>query len=82
MLTDPGMSCNVCVVHTGEERQHVGVVTFDSAIHFFSFNADRSGYHMLLVPDGERPYAPAAASSLLVPLQAAIDTVSLRPDPS
>ena len=64
------------MVLTGVERQHVGVVTFDSAIHFFSFNADRSGYSMLLVPDGECPYAPAASSSLVVPLQAAIDTVS------
>jgi len=60
----------------GVERQHVGIVTFDSAIHFYSFNADRTGYHMLLVPDGEKPFAPAATSSLVVPLQSAIDAVS------
>ena len=60
------------------DRQHIGVVTFDSAIHFYSFNADRTGYHMLLVPDGERPFAPAASSSLLVPLHTASDTVSPR----
>ena len=56
-------------------------MTFDSAIHFYSFNADRSGYHMLLVPDGERPFAPAASSSLLVPLHAASDTVTLSTGP-
>ena len=65
----------VCV-YTGVERQHVGVVTFDSAIHFFRFNADMTGYQMLLVADGECPFAPAASSSLVVPLQAAADTVS------
>ena len=31
---------------------------------------------MLLVPDGEKPFAPAATSSLVVPLQSAIDAVS------
>ena len=76
------MMCDWRLAGTGTGRQHIGVVTFDGAIHFYSFNADRTGYHMLLVPDGERPFAPAASSSLVVPLQAARDTVSLRQGPS
>ena len=72
----PMMSC--AAPATGVERKHVGIVTFDSSIHFYSFNASRTGYQMLCVPDGERPFAPAASSSLLVPLSAAIDAVSSK----
>lgn len=68
------MSC--AAPATGVEREHVGIVTFDSSIHFYSFNASRTGYQMLCVPDGERPFAPAASSSLVVPLSGAIDEVS------
>lgn len=52
------------------------MVTFDSGIHFYSFNADRTGYQMLLVPDGDNPFPPAASSSLVVPLSDAMDAVS------
>ena len=65
-----------CFPHAGGERRHVGIVTFDSGIHFYSFNADRTGYQMLLVPDGDNPFPPAASSSLVVPLRDAMDAVS------
>ena len=66
-----------CFPHAGGERRHVGIVTFDSGIHFYSFNADRTGYQMLLVPDGDNPFPPAASSSLVVPLSEAMDAVSI-----
>ena len=54
----------------------MGIVTFDTAIHFYSFNADRTGHQMLLVPDGENPFPPAATSSLVAPLSTAMNVVS------
>ncbi|KAK9908279.1 hypothetical protein WJX75_005414 [Coccomyxa subellipsoidea] len=52
----------------GGERVHVGVVTFDATVHFYSLKADQSAFQMLVMPDGEQPYCPAAHPSLLVPL--------------
>lgn len=55
---------------------HVGVVTFDATVHFYSLKADQSAFQMLVMPDGEQPYCPAAHPSLLVPLSQSRELVS------
>ncbi len=47
---------------------HVAVVTFDSAVHFYSLRPEQSAFQMLVVPDAQQPYCPTAAPSLIVPL--------------
>ena len=48
---------------------HVALVTYDNSVHFYALRAEQSAFQMLVVPDAQQPYCPAAASSLIVPLQ-------------
>ena len=55
---------------------HVGIVTFDAAVQFYSLRPDQAAFQMLVMPDSELPYCPASASSLIVPLSQSRELVS------
>lgn len=55
---------------------HVGIVTFDATVHFYSLRPEQAAFQMLVMPDSEQPYCPASASSLIVPLSQSRELVS------
>ena len=66
----------------GAERTQVGILTYDSNVHFYNMRADQSSPQMLVIPDATHPYLPQP-EDLLVNLQecrhqidAALDVIS------
>jgi len=66
----------------GAERTQVGIITYDSTVHFYNMRADQSSPQILVIPDATHPYLPQP-DDLLVNLQearhqidAALDVIS------
>mmetsp|Transcript_2919 Transcript_2919/g.4880 ORF Transcript_2919/g.4880 Transcript_2919/m.4880 type:complete len:1045 (+) Transcript_2919:75-3209(+) len=66
----------------GAERTQVGIITYDSTVHFYNMRGDQSSPQMLVIPDAASPYLPQP-DDLLVNLQecrsqidAALDIIS------
>lgn len=54
-------------IPNGDGRTRVGFITYDSALHFYSF-ANGGDARMLVVADTSEPFLPSDARDLLVPL--------------
>ena len=52
----------------GAERTQVGILTYDSNVHFYNMRADQTSPQMLVIPDAQHPYLPQP-EDLLVNLQ-------------
>jgi len=52
----------------GGDRTHVAIITFDTAVHFYSLKSTASAPAMLVVPDIDNVLLPAAVEDMLVNL--------------
>jgi protein transport protein SEC24 len=66
----------------GAERTQIGIITYDSTVHFYKMRADQASPQMLVIPDVTHPYLPQP-EDLLVNLHecrsqvdAALDVIS------
>ena len=50
----------------GQPRTHIGFITFDSAVHFYSLKASLKQPRMLVVAESEEPFLPASLALQLI----------------